>query len=590
MSGWQWAQLGDVCDVLDSLRRPITKRDRVPGPIPYYGASGVLDHVEGQLFNEPLVLLGEDGAKWDSGAKSAFAISGPAWVNNHAHVLRPLRAKLDDAWLIYYLNFSDLLTFVTGLTVPKLNQEMMRSIPIPLPPLAEQKRIIAILDEAFEGIDIVARNTSANLELVHLVLDIASNDLLAGSRENWAEVTLTDVCRISSRLVDPRLDEFLDLPHIGAGNMESRSGRLTDVLTAREEGLVSGKFLFDQRSVLYSKIRPYLMKACRPDFTGLCSADVYPLVPNPGKLNRDFLFHILMGRAFTAYAEAGSARAGMPKVNREHLFAYRFYVPSIDGQADIAKRIDDLALVTRTLVIQLEEKLRLLAELKQSLLARAFSGELNASTTPIANDNDFATPEQAANILAFMYWQHERVSRGRFFGHVMGQKTLDLVERVGCIELGREPYKDAAGPNDRAHMAAAERWAKQQAFFEFAERSGGGYDFKKLSNHSVMLAAAKTALKPVEVQMARVTDILVGKDKVEAEVFDTVLAAWNNVVADGAGASDAAIIYEARENWHPDKLAIPISKFQSAIQEIRRRGLVPDGSAKVVRHRQASLL
>jgi hypothetical protein len=139
-------------------------------------------------------------------------------------------------------------------------------------------------------------------------------------------------------------------------------------------------------------------------------------------------------------------------------------------------------------------------------------------------------------------------------------------------------------------MIAAERWAKQQGFFEFVERSGGGYDFKKLSNHSVMLTAAKTGLKPIEVQLARVTDILVGKDTVEAEVFDTVLAAWNNLVADGAEASDAAIIYEARENWHPDKLTIPISKFHSAIQEIQRRGLVPDGTAKLVRHRQASLL
>lgn len=376
MSGWPSVQLGEVCEVLDSLRRPITKRDRLAGPIPYYGASGVLDHVEGQLFDEPLVLLGEDGAKWEAGANSAFAISGPSWVNNHAHVIRPRRDRLDDAWLIYYLNFANLLPFVTGLTVPKLNQEMMRSILLPLPDLAEQKRIVAVLDEALEGISAAVSRAAGNIEAAHSAFEIASNNLLSGGGDDWTEVVLQEVCEITSRLVDPRLDEFLDLPHIGAGNIETGSGRLTNVLTAREEGLVSGKFLFDPRTVLYSKIRPYLRKVCRPDFAGLCSADVYPLVPKAEKLQRDFLFHLLMGQDFTAYAEAGSARAGMPKVNREHLFAYRFVAPPVEQQVDIAKRIDALAFETQQLIMAFERKLALLAELKQSLLARAFSGEL----------------------------------------------------------------------------------------------------------------------------------------------------------------------------------------------------------------------
>ena len=129
----EFAQLGDVCEVLDRIRKPITKRDRVPGPYPYYGATGVLDYVEGYLFDEPLVLVGEDGAKWEAGENTAFAVDGKCWVNNHAHVLRPDRGMLLDSWLIYYLNQSDLTPFITGLTVPKLNQGKLREIPIPLP-------------------------------------------------------------------------------------------------------------------------------------------------------------------------------------------------------------------------------------------------------------------------------------------------------------------------------------------------------------------------------------------------------------------------------------------------------------------------
>ena len=132
--GWHPKNLGDLCDVLDHKRKPITKKDRIPGDYPYYGATGVLGYVEGFLFDEKLVLVGEDGAKWDSGENTAFAVEGKIWVNNHAHVLRPHRAKVLDNWLIYFLNHSDLSKFVSGLTVPKLNRGNLRKIPIPFPP------------------------------------------------------------------------------------------------------------------------------------------------------------------------------------------------------------------------------------------------------------------------------------------------------------------------------------------------------------------------------------------------------------------------------------------------------------------------
>src|SRR5438552_1381307 len=99
---WQRRPLGDLCDVLDHRRKPITKRDRVVGRYPYYGATGVLDYVEGYLFDEKLVLVGEDGAKWASGENTAFMVDGKYWVNNHAHVLRPHRDRLLDSWLVYF--------------------------------------------------------------------------------------------------------------------------------------------------------------------------------------------------------------------------------------------------------------------------------------------------------------------------------------------------------------------------------------------------------------------------------------------------------------------------------------------------------
>jgi type I restriction enzyme M protein len=140
-SAWDVYPLGDLVDVLDSKRKPITKSDRISGPYPYYGATGILDYVEDYLFDERLVLLGEDGAKWESGQNSAFIVEGKYWVNNHAHVLRPIKEKLNDIYLVTLLNQMDLMPLITGVTVPKLNQERMRAIEIPLPRLEIQQEL-----------------------------------------------------------------------------------------------------------------------------------------------------------------------------------------------------------------------------------------------------------------------------------------------------------------------------------------------------------------------------------------------------------------------------------------------------------------
>lgn len=177
---WKIVQLGEICDVLDSLRKPITKKYREEGDYPYYGATGIVDWVQDYIFDEKLVLVGEDGAKWGSGDTTAFIATGKYWVNNHAHVLRPKPELVIHEWISYYLTGIDLSEFVTGLTVPKLNQANLRTIPIPLPPLVEQQRIVARLDATFAEIDkAISLTKHKELALISLKSSILSNELSA---------------------------------------------------------------------------------------------------------------------------------------------------------------------------------------------------------------------------------------------------------------------------------------------------------------------------------------------------------------------------------------------------------------------------
>lgn len=163
--------------------------------------------------------------------------------------------------------------------------------------------------------------------------------------KGWVEKTLGEIVKVASGQVDPTEPPYCDMPHIGGENIESHTGKLQDVQTARVLGLTSGKYLFDRGHVLYSKIRPALNKVALPDFEGICSADIYPLCPSNQSLYRHYLAYLLWSESFLKYAKKHSDRSKIPKVNRESLLAYELVIPCRPEQqriADCLASLDDL--------------------------------------------------------------------------------------------------------------------------------------------------------------------------------------------------------------------------------------------------------
>ena len=134
--------LEECCEILDSMRVPITASERKEGPYPYYGANGIQDHVADYLFDDELVLLAEDGGNFGSKDRPiAYRVSGKCWVNNHAHVLKP-KPGINVDYLCYSLMFYDTDGLVNGATRQKLTQAMMRKMVIPKREITEQLSIV----------------------------------------------------------------------------------------------------------------------------------------------------------------------------------------------------------------------------------------------------------------------------------------------------------------------------------------------------------------------------------------------------------------------------------------------------------------
>ena len=148
----EWKKLGEVCEILDSQRKPVAKGDRAQGIYPYYGANGVQDYVDDYLFDGTFLLMGEDGSVINKDKSPVLNwANGKIWVNNHAHILKENNIALL-RFLFYILQCTDVSDIVRGVP-PKINQANMRNIQIPIPPLSEQNRIVDILDTFTSSIE-----------------------------------------------------------------------------------------------------------------------------------------------------------------------------------------------------------------------------------------------------------------------------------------------------------------------------------------------------------------------------------------------------------------------------------------------------
>lgn len=274
---WKAKPLGSCIEVFDSCRRPVTKKDRVLGPYPYYGASGIVDYVDSYIFEGLHVLVAEDGENLRSRKLPiAYLADGRFWVNNHAHVLRA-NDENDTRFLSYMIESLDLSGFITGSTQPKLSQAALLSIPLRLPKLAEQRRIagvLGVLDDKIESNQTVVTRAE---QLIDEIAEQKATDL--------PTVALSEVCSLSKSTWKPGTSSdqtvhLFSLPAFDEGAVPEQ---------AAVSSIKSNKTLMDRPGVLVSRLNPRfsrmwwvetdatLVSVCSPEFAYLTAGDMHGL-------------------------------------------------------------------------------------------------------------------------------------------------------------------------------------------------------------------------------------------------------------------------------------------------------------------------
>ena len=285
--------------------------------------------------------------------------------------------------------------------ITSLNKVRWFQVTCPLPSPSEQQQIVTYLDQKTSQIDELIDKKTRKIELLKeygtsLINQVVTKGLdpnvqmkdsgvewIGEIPVGWGTTKFKYVIDISEGQVDPKLDEYRQRILIAPNHIESSTGRLIQTETAEEQGAESGKYLFNEGDILYSKIRPALRKVCIAPCSGLCSADMYPLTVK-GNLLPPFLLLFLLGEYFSRLALERSQRVAMPKINREDLLNFSIFLPPLPEQQQIVTYLDQKTQEIDQSIETEEKKIEHLKEYRQSLISNVVTGKVDVRDTVLS--------------------------------------------------------------------------------------------------------------------------------------------------------------------------------------------------------------
>lgn len=283
-----------------------------------------------KLQHRGTVLFAKSGMSCMKGL--VYRLKTDCYVVSHLATVKT-DSDITDHYLEFYFQKHKPNLLIKDPAYPSLSLSDISQIRLALPPLPEQKRIAEELDRICE----LKKNAEERLALMDQLVKSRFVEMFGDLQTNnkgWSIAPFEDAATIDGTL-EKDFKRYADYPHIGIDSIAKGTGELVGYRTVAQDGVISGKYHFTAKHIIYSKIRPNLNKVALPDFEGLCSADAYAILPTE-KADRVYLAYVLRSQFFLDYIIPLSGRTGMPKANRKQIQGFEFPLPPLALQRKFA--------------------------------------------------------------------------------------------------------------------------------------------------------------------------------------------------------------------------------------------------------------
>lgn len=717
--GWAWATVAELGKVVSGGTPSTKKTSYWGGDIAWISPSDLTGYTDkfiargaksitaSGLQNSSATAMPAGSVHFSSRAPIGYTVisSRSMTTNQGFKSLVPADGVFNEYIYYYFKSAKQLAESVaTGTTFKEISGSAFSKMPVPLPPTAEQHRIVAKIEELFSELDqgVTSLKTAREQLKVYrqsLLKNAFEGKLTAAWRADHADQLETAAAlqqriaherqaRYQQQLADwqtagqagpkpkppkplPPLtaEELAELPELPVGWEWVKLGELMEstvgfafksaefvsagVRLLRGDNIEPGRLRWsDARywpleranefaelmlaagEIIIAMDRPVIssgLKVARVRQTDLPCLLVQRVARIKEQLGicTDFAYAAINQNRFVNHCLGHQTGTQLPHISEAQIRSYPIPVCSLAEQEQISAELDaklsEADQLDQTLVTALQQ-----AEvLRQAILKKAFCGQLVAQ-----DENDepaavlleriraekagqagrktrrvvqeppevlelklapgqvipfpvplpgIAAKDLHAGILAMAYRLHEQhPDRLQHFGHVKAEKISHLVEAHLGLDLERQPFKDAAGPNDHPQLKKVEHRASKANWFDVARLDSGKYVFHPKSGFDRLLTKTHQALGARLAEVERLLELMLPMTMRQAEILATVYAAWNNLLLLGKSPSDEEIVTEARENWHESKLRIERDKFFTALNWMRGKGLIPSGLGRFV--------
>ena len=385
---WKIVQLKYCTDCLDGKRIPIDASLRKSGIYPYWGAGKIMDYVDDYIFDERLVLLGEDGAPFfDDFRPVSHLIDGKVWVNNHIHVLRT-KDNVVDSYLVHALNSVDYHEYINGSILNKLTQSNMNRIKIPLPSYREQQAIADYLDNICSKIDEIIAEAKASIdEYKELKQSVIFEAVTKGLDKN------VEMKQCSVNWLDeiPSTWESIRLKYLLTEiNNRSETGTEQPLSVSQVMGVVPsymiavanptasyvGQKIVEPNDIVFNKLKAHLGVFFMSKYHGLVSPDYAVYRTNDKVIPKylEYLFHTSACISEFKKYISGVAE-GLMRLYTSDLFNIRICLPKVDEQIKIVEYVENKVELFDSLIAEKESLINDLEAYKKSLIYEVVTGK-----------------------------------------------------------------------------------------------------------------------------------------------------------------------------------------------------------------------